>query len=101
MIPTSRQFQPKDEWGGPISEGKLKATQDAANRRAADKVAADKGTAFFAKVDAYKNSPVGQAESNKRESERIANLRSNSVEGQSGSGGYSRSVGSNPIRREE
>jgi len=101
MIPTSPQFQPKDEWGGAVSAAKMGENQRASNMLSADKAAAAKGTAYFAKVDAYKSSPAGQAESNKRESERIANLRSNSVEGQSGGGGYSRSVGSNPIRREE
>lgn len=98
MIPSTPQFQPKDEWGGTVSAAKLGENQRASNMLAADKSAADKGTAYFAKVDAYKNSPAGKAEANKRESDRIASLRPNSVEG---GGGSTRTVPNTPIRRDE
>ena len=91
----------RDEWGGAVSKAKFEGDARARDMVAASKQAGAEAAARFAKIDAYKASPEGKAAEAKRETERVANLGSNSVEGQTGSGGYTMSVGNNPIRRQE
>lgn len=90
-----------DEWGGPISAAKIDADKQRASRRASDKAASEAAGAKFAKIDAYKASPEGKAAQAHRDRTEFANQGSHSVEGQTGSGGYSKSVGNRPIRRQE
>lgn len=89
-----------DEWGGTVSPAKLAENARAKGMVESDKAASEAAGAKFAKIDAYKLSPEGMAAANKREHTRVANLGANSVEGQTGRGGYSMSVGKRPSRRQ-
>lgn len=95
-----------DEWGGEVSAARRKYIADTAARRAAEKKASEEAAKKIAarekRVKDWADSPEGKKAIAKRDADEREKFRGPTyVEGETGRGGWTKTVGKNPIRRHE